>query len=249
MRYDSLYSAYAASAKLHELFVTAFDEELPPEVEPFSFVPVDGLRLIASRLALGEGDRLLDVACGRGGPGMWLARESGAWLLGVDPSSVAVEHATNRRTLFGLEERATFTIGEFGALSAAGVADESVDGVLCIDSIQFAPDLAATLADILRCLRPGGRLAVTCWVGSFKFPARLGEDLAAAGFTEVETTEHPDWLERQRAIHKAALAIDPEEVDDDDVGLRNLRAEAEVALPMLERIRRVLVSGRRPAKP
>ncbi|GAB3431417.1 hypothetical protein GCM10027569_78650 [Flindersiella endophytica] len=244
-----MYSAYAASAKVQELYATAFDDRLPAEVEPFSFVPADGMRLVASRLALGRGDRLLDLACGRGGPGMWVAREAGASLLGVDPSSVAVAHARERRALFGMEVRAEFTIGAFGELEAAGVADESVDGVLCIDSIQFAPDLEATLADILRALRSGGRLAVTCWEGSFKFPARLGEQLTAAGFVDVQTTEHPEWLEHQRALHRATLAVDPQEIDDDDVGLRNLRAEAELALPMLERLHRVLVAGRRPAKP
>jgi SAM-dependent methyltransferase len=248
VRYDKLYTAYAESAKVHELFVTAFDETLPAEVEPFSFVPAEGMRLLASRLALADGDRLLDLACGRGGPGMWIARETGASLVGVDPSSIAVEHASGRRAMFGLEERASFTVGEFGALAAAGIADESVDGVLCIDSIQFAPDLQATLADILRVLRPEGRLAVTCWEGSIKFPERLGERFAAAGFGGVQVTEHPEWLECQRALHRGALAVDPGEIGDGDIGLQNLRMEAEVALPMLDRLRRVLVSGRRPGQ-
>lgn len=248
MSFDDAFTADARSPRLRTLFTTVFDDTLPPEVEPFSFVPVDGMRLIAERLGLSAGERLLDLACGRGGPGMWIARETGAQLVGVDFSKVAIEHAEQRRALFGLEERAEFKLGEFGALAAAGIADESVDGVMCVDAVQFAPDLPAALADILRVLRPGRRLALTNWSGprgDGRFPPDLGGQLTAAGFTDVEVTEHPDWLERQRLVLEAALAIDPAEIDG-DVALVNIRGEAERVIADLPGQRRLLVSGAKP---
>jgi SAM-dependent methyltransferase len=243
-KYDELFTAYAASPAVRDLFTTGFDDTVPAEVEPFSFVPMDGMRLIASRLGLAEGDLLLDVACGRGGPGMWVARETGASLIGVDPSKVAVEHASQRRALFGLEERATFEVGEFGALN---LAEDSVDGVLCVDAAQFAPDRTAALADILRVLRPGRTLVATCWEGNERFPyfpEHLGDELAAAGFGDVQVSEHPEWLARQRKLFEAALALNPAEVED-DIGMQDLRREAEAVLPVIDEHQRVLVSGRR----
>jgi ubiquinone/menaquinone biosynthesis C-methylase UbiE len=241
-RYDELFTAYDASPHLRKLFTTVLDETLPPEVEPFSFVPSDGMRLIAERLALSNGDRLLDLACGRGGPGMWIARETGTTLIGVDSSSVAVEQATVRRAAFGLEDRATFTVGEFGALAAAGIEDESVDGVVCVDGLQFAPDLPSALADLHRALRPGRRLVATCWEGNPPLPADLAGPLRTAGFTGVEVSEHPDWQIRQAAVFEAALAFDAAAAES-DTGLHNLRREAEIALPQLAAYRRVLISA------
>ncbi|MHB8296671.1 MAG: methyltransferase domain-containing protein, partial [Acidimicrobiales bacterium] len=52
-------------------------EGLPPEVEPFSFVPMEGLELLARLAAIGTGQTLVDLGCGRGGPGMWLAKRIG----------------------------------------------------------------------------------------------------------------------------------------------------------------------------
>src|SRR5579864_8451656 len=64
--------------------------DLPPEIEPFSFVSVSLLRHVAQALDLSPGQVLADLGCGRGGPGMWLAREAGASLAGVDFSPVGV---------------------------------------------------------------------------------------------------------------------------------------------------------------
>jgi len=51
---------------------------------------------------LAPGQTLVDLGCGRGGPGLWLAREAGALLIGVDFSPVAADQATHRAVLFGL---------------------------------------------------------------------------------------------------------------------------------------------------
>ena len=246
MSFDTAFTMYARSAEIRELFTTVFDETLPPEVEPFSFVPADGMRLIAERLALSDGDRLLDLACGRGGPGMWIARETGTALTGVDQSKVAVEHATARRTAFGLEDRATFAVGEFGALAAAGIASSSVGGVLCVDAVQFAPDLLSALTDIHRVLQPGKRFVLTIWDGprddDGTYPENLHERLSEAGFTGVEVTEHPEWEERRRATYEAGLALEP----GDDRALLGFQEEARTALPRMAATRRLLISATKP---
>ena len=45
---------------------------------------------------VGPGQAMLDLACGRGGVGLWLARATGAQLTGVDFSPVGITAATAR---------------------------------------------------------------------------------------------------------------------------------------------------------
>src|SRR6266478_6054807 len=48
------------------------EPELPPQIEPFSFVSVGLLRHVAQALDLSPGQTFVDLGCGRGGPGLWL---------------------------------------------------------------------------------------------------------------------------------------------------------------------------------
>jgi len=64
------------------------EPELPPEIEPLSFVSLGLLRQVARALDLSPGQALVDLGCGRGGPGLWLARAADATLTGVDFSAV-----------------------------------------------------------------------------------------------------------------------------------------------------------------
>jgi SAM-dependent methyltransferase len=93
--FDAVFSAVPASPGLKRAWQLAIPE-LPPEIEPFSFVSLGLLRHVAHALNLAPGQTLVDLGCGRGGPGLWLARTADAALVGVDFSPVAVEQATQR---------------------------------------------------------------------------------------------------------------------------------------------------------
>lgn len=67
---------------------------------------------LVSGLRVGAGQRLLDLACGRGGVGLWLARATGAQLTGVDWSPVVVREATARAPEFVPAQRASFAVGD-----------------------------------------------------------------------------------------------------------------------------------------
>jgi tRNA/tmRNA/rRNA uracil-C5-methylase (TrmA/RlmC/RlmD family) len=94
--------------------------DLPATIEPYSFVSVALLGHVADAPGLSPGTTLVDLGCGRGGPGLWLAQSRGARLIGVDFSAVAVQRATERAGLFGLADRARFVVGD---LAANGLAD------------------------------------------------------------------------------------------------------------------------------
>ena len=247
--YDDGFGVMAGSHWMRTVFPATLDPDLPAEVEPFSFVPLAGLAELAGALAAGPGATVVDLACGRGGPGMWVARATGAALVGVDWSAVGVAHATARVDAFGLTGRARFTVGD---LAATGLPDGCADAAMCVDAFQFAPDPVAAAREAYRIVRAGGRFALTCWEarerGDPAVPDRfrdldLAGALSTAGFTAVDVRERPDWETRLTAVFAAALAA-PE--DPDDKGLAILREEAAASKPWRDRVRRVLVAAAHP---
>jgi SAM-dependent methyltransferase len=111
---------------------------------------------VAAGLALGGDALLVDLACGAGGPGLWVATQAGARLMGIDLSPVAVERARERAATLGLDERASFGQGTF---EATGLGSGVADGVMTIDALQYAPDKRRAIAEVARVVRPGGRFA------------------------------------------------------------------------------------------
>ena len=74
-----------------------------------------------------------------------------------------------------------------------GVADASVDLVVCSFGVMFFPDKPAAFAEVARVLAPGGRMLFTAWdvVGRSPFPAAL---VTAVGKVLPEQT--PQFIER-----------------------------------------------------
>ena len=49
-------------------------------------------------------------------------------------------------------------------MTATGLDDASVDGIMWVDAGQFATDTTAACREMRRLLRPGGRAALTNWL-------------------------------------------------------------------------------------
>jgi SAM-dependent methyltransferase len=217
---------------------------LPPDLLSTSLLTWDGIDEVVERLDLVEGATLVDLACGRGGYGLEVARRTGAWLLGIDFSAEAMRLATEHATLRGQE--AEFRLGD---MTSTGLDDGVADAVMVIDAIQFAAVPAAAYAEIHRILRPGGRVVLTSWeVESTDeaIPQRLRDvdlagGLSSAGFGWIEVVDRPAWLERELAMWTEGAALDP----GDDASLQALREEALAILAMPPGTRRVLGSATR----
>ena len=196
-QFDSEFATVSASPGLRRVWQRA-SPDLPPEIEPYSFVSVALLGHVAEALALSPGKTLVDLGCGRGGPGLWLAQSHGAGLIGVDFSAVAVQQATDRAALFGLANQARFVVGD---LASTGLADGAADAVVSIDALHFAADATAAAREAWRLLRPGGRLVLTNWQArspvDSQLPSRMcidwAETLRSAGFAEVRVESRPEW--------------------------------------------------------
>jgi len=175
--FDRAFTAAAASPGVRRVWELA-GSGLPPHIEPFSFVTAGLLRCVTQALDLSPGQALVDLGCGRGGPGLWLAREAGAWLTGVDFSPVAVSQAAHRAALFGLAGRARFVVGD---LARTGLPDDSADAAVSVDAFHFAADPAAAAREVLRVLRPGRRLVLTGWQPKVPGDPRLPYGSSHAG--------------------------------------------------------------------
>lgn len=221
---------------------------LPPELQSSSLLPWHGLAEVVDALALPSDAVLVDLACGRGGYGMEVARRTGARLVGVDFSTVAVEQARAQAPVFGVADRATFVVGD---LTDTGLPGGCADAAMCVDAVQFAGSVEDALTELRRILRPGGRAVLTCWEPVDAMDERLPDrirrmDLAgglhATGFTGVEVTERPVWHATERTLWEAAVRTDP----GGDPALRSLHDEATRVLSTFDARRRVLAVATAP---
>jgi SAM-dependent methyltransferase len=149
--YDAVYPAVAVSPTFRRLWAKhAYGGPFPAEFAHISFLTFDELQAIAAHLALSEGSVLADLACGAGGPGLWLTAESGASVIGVDPSATGLVEARYRADALGLADRARYQAGTF---AQTGLADAAADAVLSVDAIQYAPDKRVVFREIRRIMR------------------------------------------------------------------------------------------------
>lgn len=229
--YDAAHAAVHESALMRRLWSEAMGDQYPTEVEPFSSCTWRLLGQLVAALRLPPGGRLADLGCGRGGPGLWLARALSARLVGIDFSPVAVELAAQRASDFVGPGRAKFYRAAF---DRTGLSDASVDGAVSVDALPFASDRVAALREARRILAPGGRLALTVRVS----PGGRGDWPAMAksvGLAVEDSLVNRDHDTLWRRLHASWLAHESQlraELGERAAG--NLLLEARQALQRSE---------------
>lgn len=114
---------------------------------------------IAALLRLGPGARVLDVACGAGGPSLALVEQTGCHLVGIDIVPEGISSATAEAVRRGLADRARFVV--LDGNEPLPFEDGTFDAIACIDSIGHFPDRHSAFRDWARLLKAGGRLVFT----------------------------------------------------------------------------------------
>jgi SAM-dependent methyltransferase len=254
--YDAVYAGVASSPAFTRLWAEhAYGGAFPTDFAHISFLTFDELQAIGRYLALGQGTVLVDLACGAGGPGLWIAAQYGASVIGVDPSSAGLTQARKRSEQAGLPDRAHYRQGTF---ASNGLADGAADGALSIDAIQYAPDKTKVFSEAYRILRPGGRLAFSAFeVEPHRvagIPA-LGVDpvpdyaplLEIAGFRIDSYKESVGWADRVQAAFGAVMdAMSTLTSEMGDAAALSLQMEAALTLQVQPYRRRVIVHAHRP---
>jgi arsenite methyltransferase len=135
-----------------------FDEDTARQIEALYRIgdAVRRRRIVREALGAGIGERIVDVGCG---PGFYCAElleevgPSGS-VVGVDTSPPMLELAARRCAGHDNVE-----LHEADALSLP-VEDASVDAAICVQVLEYVADATAALAEMRRCLRPGGRVVI-----------------------------------------------------------------------------------------
>lgn len=139
-------------------------EETAAALEPIA-------QIVAERVGVVRGERALDLGCGTGNAALALAR-AGANVIAVDPSARLIDVALARAAEEGLSIDA-----HLGEAAAIPLPDDSVDVIVSVFAVIFAPEPVAAMAEMARVLAPDGRIVLTAWIPGYG----IGKAYAALG--------------------------------------------------------------------
>jgi ubiquinone/menaquinone biosynthesis C-methylase UbiE len=113
---------------------------------------------LGSRLDLGPGRRVLDVAAGLGTSAIFLARRFGCAVVGVDYGGESTRKAAEAAERAGVAHLVRFEQGDAEHLA---FADETFDAVLCECAFCTFPEKRIAASEFRRVLRPGGQVGLS----------------------------------------------------------------------------------------
>jgi demethylmenaquinone methyltransferase / 2-methoxy-6-polyprenyl-1,4-benzoquinol methylase len=151
-------------------------------------------RFLVSRLPVGAGDTVVDVACGTGAVALELVRQTGCSVVGVDQSPEMLAEARGRIA----DDRITFVEASAQELP---FEDASFDGLTAAYLLRYLDDLPAGLAELARVLRPGATAALLDFGVPPAPPARAAWNLYVdGGLPLLGRAISPGWHEVGRFL-------------------------------------------------
>lgn len=180
------------------------------DLDQFHIGGADAVDLLIGGLTLAEGDTVLDVGSGFGGPARQIARRTGNRVTGIDITPAYVDAARDLTAKAGLGDLVRFRAGDIAAFDP----DPPFQAAITMHVQMNVQDKTAWFTHIARCLAPGARLAV--WEVCEPSPADLpwpmpwsldGTDsfvvtadslrssIEQAGFTTTEWTDETAWTQ------------------------------------------------------
>lgn len=228
--YDSAYGNFAATV-YEQVRREAFGEDIGQN----SWLTADEYLRFFKWLELESTSNVLEIACGSGGPVLFMARTTGCRILGIDNNENAVSTANKIAQEQGLDSQVRFELAN--ANQPLPFEDETFDSIVCIDAINHLPNRSQVFAEWHRVLKPDGRIlftdpivvtgllsseeiAIRSSIGYFLF-APVGEDerlIKEAGFellrcedvTENEARVSKQWLEARARRRDDLIKIEGE---------------------------------------
>ena len=146
-------------------------------------------------LTFAPGDHILDVGCG-GGQTLYRLAESypETTLAGIDYSDVSVELSRETNERFISVGRTSI---QKASVDELPFNDDVFDKVITVESFYFWPDHDKGLKEILRVLKPGGKLLIICEVyGDAPLSPRERENIQKYTMFNPTRAEYRELMKR-----------------------------------------------------
>lgn len=226
--YRDYYQFIGRSQWMEKIWAEAFGTDYPAGLHHYGYLTTHDLQAIAARLPLAPGSTLLDLGCGKGGPGLWLAQHLRLKLIGMDIIPEAIAQAQQFQEHFDLAYPADFQIGQFYHIP---LPDQSVDAIISIDSLWAAPDKLQALKEIKRVMKPGAPFVFTHWDLLAVDPV---PQLQTSGLTFIDRQDTPNWKTYQQNVYQGILKHRDDLIAEMGPGANMLLYEAQASPPYLD---------------
>lgn len=121
---------------------------------------------LCEKLSILPAMKILDAGCGMGGSSMYLGEKFAANILGITLSSKQVSIATEQAQQRNINN-VVFQVED--ALALSSLQDNSFDLAWSLESCEQMFDKALFAKQILRVLKPGGKLMLATWCSADEF--------------------------------------------------------------------------------
>lgn len=175
---------------------------------------------LADALPIREGDTLVDIGCGIGGPARYLAKRFNCRVEGIDITAPFIDAANKLSALVAMQDAVRCQHGDGQNLP---YKDETFDGGYSQHVLMNVPDRTTFFAEAFRVLKPGAFFALTEHglgpVGEPHHPVPWSEDGSGAYLmrpsdtvdilkeTDFRNVEVTDTGEKYLQGYKAAMAL------------------------------------------
>lgn len=114
-------------------------------------------RILAQKVGIKKSMRVLDAGCGIGGSAIWIAKNTGAEVIGITLSKNQVDKASKYAKDFNVNKKVKFLVRDY---TKTDFPSGLFDVVWAIESVCYAENKMDFIKEAFRVLKPGGRLIV-----------------------------------------------------------------------------------------
>lgn len=207
--FDIFTATRMSSPALERIWQEAYGTEYAYEARPNAFYPKSVLDSIVRFIGeTAAGGQILDIGCGHGLAGRYLARMLRVKsYCGIDnsPRSISLAKEQLSKETPTSPQHFDFSVAD---ATSTGLDNGSCAAVICLDVLIYFRHKSIAMREIFRVLRPGGIFAFTTWEQVSDHNARLDAEqfqdyrplLQEAGFIVRVYEEVDQWREMQGLV-------------------------------------------------
>ncbi len=152
--YNSSYGNFFSNV-LQQVRRESFGEDIGQN----SWLTADEFLRFIEWLELKTFSNVLEIACGSGGPALFMAQKTGCSITGIDNNEKGITAANKMAVEQGFASKVNFRYANAG--SKLPFENNTFDSVICIDAVNHLPNRLQVLGEWHRVLKPGGRILFT----------------------------------------------------------------------------------------